>query len=265
LEFGCGADFPICDPAREARSPREHFSFTDRATCYENSMRNAAPGLTAPHPDFDLAESALDGDAGAIEEVLAMLRANELRAGLVSRGASPTEAEDILGDLCGDCFGGERAKGGLHRLLGRYRGRCPLPAYLRHVATNRLISLKRKQRHTVSTDSDEIRELPGSGAGWMADDALISLLREALVTSIASMDPEKLVIIRLIESYGIPQKRIGSLLGWHESKISRLKANFISELHDRVMAEVRAADPWIELEWEDFLGLCVESVEIFAT
>lgn len=219
--------------------------------------------ILAAHHDLDLAEAALEGEPEATATILEILRAPELRAALISRGASPTEAEDIIGDISGDCFGGERAKGGLHRLLGRYNGGCPLAAYFRHIATNRLISIKRKRKPTVSTDDEDARELPGAAA-TPTDDALISLLRDALVVSLGRVDPEKLVLIRLIESYQIPQKQVGALLGWHESKISRAKSDFLAELRTLVTEEVRKADPWLHLEWEDFLGLCAESVDLFA-
>ena len=28
--------------------------------------------------------------------------------------------------------------------------------------------------------------------------------------------------------------------------------------------EIRLADPWLELEWDDFMGLCAESIDLFA-
>lgn len=218
-----------------------------------------------PHPDFHFAEAALEGDAEAVGQILAMLRAPEFSAALRARGASSSEAEDIVGDLIGDCFGGQRTKGGLHRLLGRYNGRCPLPAYLRHISINRLISLKRKRRATVSTDDEDARDLPATdGNSAPSDDALIGILREALLVTLARVDPEKLVIFRLIESYGIPQKRIGATFGWHETKISRVKPDFFDDLRGGILEEIKRADPWLQLEWEDFVALCAESVDLFA-
>lgn len=226
----------------------------------------------SPHPDLHLAESALEGDAGAAKAVAAMLADPGLTAGLRTRGASSGEAAEIVADLSGDCFGGERAKGGLHRLLGRYNGACPLPAFLRHVAIRRLISLKRKQasRREMSTTDDEGRD-PAEAFGGafvvaadeVADDALISLLREALIRARARVDAEHLIIVRLVESYGVPQKAVAAMFGWHESKVSRAKGVLLEQLREALMAEVRAADPWLTLEWEDFLQLCAESADLF--
>lgn len=220
--------------------------------------------LPACHADLELAEDALAGDAQAAGIVLSMLQAPQLTAALRGRGASSAEASELIADLCGDCFGGERTTGGLHRLLGRYNGKCPLPAYFRHIAINRLISLKRKQRPTISTDMEDAVDLPSPVVDGTPDAALIALLREALKNALARMDPEKLVAIRLIESYGVQQKEIGTLFGWHESKISRAKKDFIEELKTNVMEEIHRADPWLQLEWEDFLSLCAESLDLFA-
>src|SRR5215468_7815604 len=61
---------------------------------------------------------------------------------LVARGASRTEAEDLLADLWADCVpgGDERAS-----RLEKFSGKCSLQGWLATVATNRLIDLKRKQ------------------------------------------------------------------------------------------------------------------------
>ncbi len=221
--------------------------------------------------DLLLAEDALEGDAVAVAGILEMLRSPGLAGFLKSRGASETEARDLIGDIAGDCFGGERAKGGLHRLLGRYNGGCPLPAFFRHVALNRLISLKRRQatrRETSATDDeggevfDRIPDAGGIPGPY--DDALISLLREALLVSISKVDVEKLVVVRLIESYGIPQKQVGALWGWHETKISRTKSDLLEELRIAILDEVRRKEPWLQLEWDDFLALCGESTDLFS-
>lgn len=222
-----------------------------------------------PHPDIEVAEAALDGEADAVASVVEMLRSPSLVAAILARGANPAEAHDLVNDLIGDCYGGVRTKGGLHRLLGRYNGGCPLPAFFRRIAINRLISLKRASRPMVALDDDGngCRDLPAqeeslTGSG---DDALIALLRDAIERARARVDPEKLVFVRLMIAYNVPQKRLGNLLGWHESKVSRVKTDLLAELRMRILEELRLVDPWLELEWEDFVELCAESVDMFAT
>ncbi len=93
---------------------------------------------------------------------------------------------------------------------------------------------------------------------------MIALLRDAITRARQRVDLEKLVMVRLMISYEVPQKRLGNLMGWHESKIFRAKSDLVAELRTRIMEEVRRADPWLELEWDDFMELCAESMDFFA-
>lgn len=218
--------------------------------------------------DLVLAEHALEGDPVAVGRVLAMLRAPEFAAFLRGRGATVTEAEDLIGNLIGDCFGGERVKGGLHRLLGRYNGTCPLPAFLRRAAVNRLISLKRKQalRREAEPSGEDgraaILELPARAASE-GDEEIIPLLRDALHAAFAAVDPERLVLFRLVHTHGVPQKRVAAIWGWHESKVSRALDALRGELKAAILDGIRRRDAWLDLRWEDFVALCAESNDLF--
>jgi len=193
-----------------------------------------------------------------------MLNAPELTAYLRARGASPTLADDLIGDLIGDCFGGERAKGGLHRLLGRYNGGCPLPAFFRRVVLARFISRMRKERPSVSLDEEAAPQLAASVDHGDTEAVIVSFLLDAINCAKSRVDPENLVLVRLMVSYRVPQNRLGALLGWHESKISRAKSQYIEELRSGILEEIRRSDPWLQLEWEDFLSLCSGSEDLFA-
>jgi RNA polymerase sigma factor (sigma-70 family) len=228
------------------------------------------PSSIAGTEHLDLAEQALEGDPKALESIMEMLRSPDLVAALRSRGASHSEAADLIADLVGDCFGGERAKGGLHRLLARYNGSCPLPAFLRHVALHRLIDLKRKlSKRKVATvrdddDEDPLENIAASGGvDEPADTSLIALLRDAITKTFESVEPEKLVLYRLVHSYGVPQKQVGALWGIPEWTISRKLDALREELQHGILAEIRRRDAWLELEWEDLMALCSESVELF--
>lgn len=218
--------------------------------------------------DLDVAERALEGDTDAAERVAEVLRNPALVSWLVKRGATGTEAHDLVGDLFTDCFGGEKVKGGMHRLLGKFNGACRLDSFLRRVALNRLISLKRKARPSVSLDEEPDEDgcspvILAAGAEVQSEDVLIDLLRDAVMKAFAEVDQEQLVLFRLAHSYRILQQDLGMMWGWHPSKVSRALGALILDLRGKILDELRRADPWLELEWEDFLELCAETTDLF--
>ncbi|MEP4077700.1 RNA polymerase sigma factor [Haloferula sp.] len=234
---------------------------------------NASPQTKAPkhQADLDLVDAALDGDEKAVAKVVGILDAGKIRAALLKRGASASEADELLGDLSGDCFGGHKAKGGLHRLLAKFNGACPLEGYLQRVAINRLISLKRKQKPVVELDAgagDDATsaiDLPDSGNDADSEDRIVELIREAIFDTFAAAEPEQLVIFRLVHSYKVPQKRVGELWGWHESKVSRALSSLQDALRSGIMKRIQERDPWLEIEWADFLKLCSQSIDLFGS
>jgi RNA polymerase sigma factor (sigma-70 family) len=235
----------------------------------EESQTNSPSSAPAFWADLETAEAALDGDEKAAKRVLDILHAPGFRSKLINRGASDTEADDLVGDLAADCFGGEKPRGGLHRLLGHFNGRCPLEGYLLRVGFNRLINLKRRQKHEAELPGDEDRredpfdELPDSGPVEASEDAVVDLLRSAVVGALAEVDQEKLVILRLVHSYGIPQKRVGEMWEMPESTISRAMKMLREDLQHAILRNARRLDPWLDLDWEDFLDLCSGSIDLF--
>lgn len=223
--------------------------------------------------DLELAEAALEGDKTAWDAVRGLVQSAELKQRLVARGASLSEAEDIQGDLLADCFQGQKAKGGVHRILGKYNGGCTLKSFLHLVAMHRLISLKRKQKRMLSLDADAEehgadRPLPGGDVqpgpdAWAGEDAVVDVLRSALLKALPSVDQEKLVLLRLIYSYRVPQKKIAMMWGWSDAKVCRQMATLLDELRNAVLSAVKEQDSWLRVEWEDFLNLCRESNDLF--
>jgi RNA polymerase sigma factor (sigma-70 family) len=222
--------------------------------------------------ELQLVEAALSGDESAAAEIRSQERNNYLETILRRRGASPTEAQDIVADVWADCFDSNKNRGSL---LERYNGKGPLEGFLTRTALNRLIDYKRRgkfrgelpQQATRETGqpADAFDSLPGGDEDGLApDDALVKLLRDALVHAFAHCDPEKLAILRLVNVYGIDQATVGRMWGWSQSKISRALSALMEEVRDATLAEVHRADPWLELHWEDFIALCRQSNDIFA-
>jgi RNA polymerase sigma factor (sigma-70 family) len=214
--------------------------------------------------DCDLVAAALQGDAAACAQIASADTTRWLHAVLVKRGASPTEAADITADLLSDCFG---AKEGKPPLLEKYNGMGKLRAFLTRAAINRLIDLKRHQKFhgqlpTKNLDSpptDEFDLLAGEDSAEPEQDQLVDLIRDSLVHAFTKCDPLHLVLMRLVVVHGVRQDTVGKLFGWSQSKVSRSISSVMETIRDETMAEIKRADPWLEIEWDDFLSLCRSS------
>ncbi|NNC90463.1 MAG: sigma-70 family RNA polymerase sigma factor [Akkermansiaceae bacterium] len=235
----------------------------------EGQLPDESPAPPRYAEELEIALAALDGEEQAVQAVKAILDDPALRRWLVARGASAAEADELFGDLLTDCFAGRKKSGEMNRLLGRYNGACKLQNFLRRVVLNRFIDRKRRAPDVVSlpTESDEDdgrggREL-AAPSGIDSEDAISQILVDAVRRAFASVDQEKLVLFRLFHSYQISQQRIAAMWGWHYSKVSRALTGLCEELRDGIMAEVRQADPWLQLEWEDFVDLCGDSLDLF--
>ncbi|MCP5534727.1 MAG: sigma-70 family RNA polymerase sigma factor [Akkermansiaceae bacterium] len=214
--------------------------------------------------DCDLVAAALKGDVTACGKIGNKETTRWLHAVLMKRGASATEAADITADLMADCFGGKKGK---PPLLEKYNGQGKLRAFLTRAAINRLIDLKRHQkfegqlptRNIDSPPADEFDLLAGEDSEEPEHDQLVGLIRDSLLYAFTQCDPLHLVLMRLVVVYGVRQELVGTLFGWSQSKVSRAISSVMTTIKEETMAEIKRADPWLELEWEDFLSLCRSS------
>lgn len=217
--------------------------------------------------DLELAEAAIEGDVDAGKSISCLLLSDGLRGTLMRRGASLEEAKDIQSELSKGCFSTTPERGKLYGLLAKYSGKASLKAYFGRVALNRLISLKRKKKaEIVSLNESDLTvdsSLSSQRTDLFREDEVVDLLRNALRRAFASVDQEKLVILRLVKSYQLSQKKVGIAWGYSESKISRTLSSLTEELREEILCEVKKRDPWLNLEWNDFLLLCDESVDLF--
>ncbi|MEM9480044.1 MAG: sigma-70 family RNA polymerase sigma factor [Verrucomicrobiota bacterium] len=225
---------------------------------------------TATNDEFALIESALAGDEAAASALRTSERTGRLESILERRGASRTEARDIVADLWSDCFNTGTDRGSL---LDRFSGKGSIDAFLTRTALNRLIDYKRRQRFRGDLPgsnngdgevdvSDRFDRLPAEKAAE-TEDSLIGLLRESLVHAFRNCDAEKLVILRLVNQHGIDQTTVGRMWGWSQSKISRAISSLMDEIRDYTLEELQRRDPWLDLQWHDFVELCRESNELF--
>lgn len=207
--------------------------------------------------DVALVERALAGDDAAIRE-LRDQHNGHLKARLLRRGASETDAQEILTDLWGDC------------VMGKFRRWQPqagssLIAWLSSVATNRLIDHFRKQKFRADPidvdggeeDLSRLRDAEGASSLPSARDAeLTRLLRSSLGCALQQCDQTGLFMLKLVHLQGLTGREIARMWGWHESKVSRTASHAEDQIRELTLAEVRRREPTLELVWEDLVELC---------
>ena len=184
---------------------------------------------------------------------------------LISRGASQTEAEDLLADLWGDCVGQSDSR---PSLLEKFSGKCGFQSWLITVATNRLIDIKRKLvRHKTFVMPDDpeggttfINKVPGA-ASAQGESTLINILRTSLEQAFAKCPSEGLLMLRLVYLHGLSQRELAAMWSCHEASISRALSKAMGGIQEATMAELKKLDSGVELTWEDFVQLC-ETQEI---
>jgi RNA polymerase sigma factor (sigma-70 family) len=216
--------------------------------------------MVAPSGVFDdsLADvnRCLKGDSAALARLRDHCHPSLLNI-LLSRGASRTETEDLLADLWFDCVPGADDK---PSLLEKFNGKSRLLGWLSTVAIRRWIDMKRRQARTVSRDDSDEEGGPGemepARDRLHGEDALIELLRSSLQHAFTNCSTEVTVLLRLRYIHNLSQRELVRMLGWHESKISRLLSSSMEDIQAVTLAEIKRRDPWLRLTWEDLLDLC---------
>ena len=242
-------------PRRRSHDPQVKHRFT-LGPPGEVKCGTKSQGASDRGDDLVFVKRVLGGDENAARALRARYDAL-LKSTLCKRGATSTEAEDLLADLWADCFGSSGK-----RLLQKYEGRCPLSSWLNTVATNRLIDAKRRQSFRGDLRAEELNqcaandlELMGSLSESRPDEEILALLRQAVVNAFAAESPERMLMLRLVHIYKITQREIGRMWSWHESKVSRTLESAHTKIKTAVLMELRRTDPWLTLEWSDFLEL----------
>ena len=192
-------------------------------------------------------------------EALAQLRAQthrSLLSILLARKATNTEAEDILADIWADCVpGGE----GHSSLLEKFSRRTSLLSWLATVATNRWLDFKRKEmrRAALLAAKPEIDPVPKEAlSDSTVEEPLVELLSESLRAAFSHCSAQHLVLLRLVYLHDVSQREVGRMLGWSESKTSRVLSEALKQIQSSSLGEVKKRDPWLELNWQDFVELC---------
>ena len=213
-------------------------------------MSSREPNLS----DLHLVEKCAGNDEAAI----ALLQSNygaRIVAFLVGAGAGGEEAKETVKSLWADCL--TPNKGGNVRLM-RYNGNCALQTFLNRVALNALLTQKRmdarrQKRFPSSTDGD----LPDAPTGDpTVETPLLDLMRDAIQFAFEHCRPEEFVLLQLEYCDQLEREELARMFGCSKATVSRLLSDARISVAETTMNFLRQRDPWLELQWDDFLELC---------
>ena len=218
--------------------------------------------------DLEIARRALGGDEGAAR-VIATEHQEMLVCVLVARGVKRLEAEEVVADMISECFGARKSGESGRAILESYEGRSALSTWLVTVVMNRWRDAKRRDKYKGelprfqdgSTETDPFEQLPDEPEATLLSEDLEDLMREALQSGFTSLEPEVLLMLKLIYQHQVSQEVIATMWQSNQSKISRTLSVAREQIKQATLAKIRERDPSLSLEWEDFVQLCHISEE----
>lgn len=220
--------------------------------------------------DAAFVRRALAGDEAAVNRFHSEYRP-ALERVLMARGVERGEAEDLVADIVGECFGAGK-QGPLEvRLLEKFEGRSSLSTWLIRTTWNRWLDLKRRDKFRGELpEYEEDREKGVDRFDRVASDDsdddfidsdLAELMAGAIRQAFANLEPDVLVMLKLSFLHGVSQTEIARMWRCDQTRISRT----LSAARGRIAAEtlriIREADPDLELDWDDFKRLCAYGIE----
>ncbi len=220
--------------------------------------------------DFDFCHACLDGDESAIANLQRQFAPSTVSY-LIGAGGHPAEAREVVDSLWADLL--VPIPGRTPR-LARYNGACALQTWLNRVALNELITRKRREQRWQRLVPERIDVSAASGEKngaepWLADPRspvlgegeapLLELMKTAVESAFLTCEPEDFVLLQLKHCDGLLGAELGAMFGCDASVISRRLDKAEETIARMTLAKVRQADPWLEVQWSDFVELCASA------
>lgn len=219
--------------------------------------------------DLELTQRALAGDEEYVRRFQDEYQPTLERV-LMSRGVDKVAAEDLVADIMAECFGAGK-KGETTPLLTKFEGRSSLSTWLIRITWNRWLDLKRRDKFRGDLpeyDDDEARgvdkfdRVADEFDEDLIDEDLGELMSNAIKTAFASLEPDTLLMLKLSYLHGISQTVLATMWRVDQTRISRTLSSAREQIAMVTMREIKAGDPDIEIDWEDFKRLCAAGIEL---
>lgn len=213
---------------------------------------------------------ALEGDEAAVLRFHQEYRP-ALERVLMARGVDRGDAEDLVADIVGECFGAGKQGPLEMKLLEKFEGRSSLSTWLIRITWNRWLDLKRRDKFRGDLpEYEDDREKGVDRFDRVASDDedddfiesdLAELMAGAIRQAFASLEPDVLVMLKLSFLHGVSQTEIARMWRCDQTRISRTLSSARSRIASETLRLIREADPELEIDWDDFKRLCAYGIE----
>ncbi len=210
-------------------------------------------------------QRALEGDEVAISALMGEY-STDLKNFLKGAGGDLADVTEVVDSLWADGLMGPSEKAPTFR---RYSGQSSLRTWLKTVALNKLIDLKRHKTRVeaklvplikTSENGDETRDVEcADDVGATVESAeapLLRLIREAVEEGFRSCEAEQYVLLQLYFRDGLYQDELARMWSCNASTISRHIETARIDVQRTTLNHIRSVDSWLDLHWADFVEVC---------
>lgn len=201
-----------------------HLSASHRFGASAADAAGLTPYLESLHlEDLALACACREGRDAAWEFFVATYRQDLRRAGRAVAG--DTDGAELADSLYADLYGLEERDGERRSLFLYFHGRSKLSTWLRAILAQRHVDIVRSRRRMEPIEEAEAAgKLAGEVTSVEPDpdrSRLGALVREALVSALASLDARQRLRLACYYVQQLTLAQIGRLIGEHEATVSR--------------------------------------------
>jgi RNA polymerase sigma-70 factor (ECF subfamily) len=187
------------------------------------------------------------------------------------------DAEDLASSIWAELYGLRTdADGNKKSKLAYYSGRGSLGGWLRAVTAQLAVDGFRKQAKYVQIEEDrEFENLANEAAGdgeliahdpspeeLLTDRRTAEDVTEALAQTVAELEPEDRLIMKLYYFDELKLKQIADTFGYHEATASRKLARIQSEIRKGVERTLKNKHGWTDNEVKKYLSETAESLGV---
>ncbi len=240
----------------------EKYLFGDGQSVERSEVKRFVDEIRAD--DLCLIIACERGDENAWEDLVANFDST-VKSAARKLSSNNEDAEDLASSIWAELYGLRQDDAGNKKSkLGYYSGRGSLGGWLRAVVSQLAVDQYRKLSKFVQLEEEreldymanEALELTENGLGSHNDDPerLLSKKRnaddvsEALQASIASLEAEDRLVVKLYYFDDLKLKEIAAMMGYHEATASRKLARVQADIRTSVEMALRDRHGWTEDE-----------------